>query len=245
MDPLKITFEVSGGYVPPGYPLHLDALLAFAETRDSFDSLGEPGSEVTVDALRALGEVLPLARHSQDGEWVWKASALTPVGRIANASRIFTQRRDKADYALRVGRGDVQHGRHTPGAAMKADQFQIDTVRGVHRNLLGYYPIQDTFEPTAEAPYLTLVAYCIGNPVLIERMLTSGRITHLGSRRRAGHGCIERVRVAVDPVASELWMRRVKPWQLLDDDVPIQAAWKAPYWAKENRGQAFCPVSLI
>lgn len=239
MEPLKITFRVSGGLVPPAFPMHLDAILAFAETRDSLHYLEE--GEVSVVALRELAATLPLARYEQDGEWVWKASAIFPEsGRLATTGRIFTQRRDKADYCLRVGAGDVQHGRHAPGVPLSPYQYQIDTLRGVHRNLLGFYSVQGGLDGQ-----LLLVAYCIGNRTAIEEILTSGRITHLGARRRAGHGCIESVQVDVDEAAHEKWKLRVRPWQMLEDDATMQAAWRAPYWAKENQGQAFCPVGLL
>lgn len=239
MEPLKVTFRVTGGIVPPAFPMHLDAILAFAETRDSLHYLEEGG--VSVSALRELANTLPLERHEHEGEWVWKASAIMPdVERLATTGRIFTQRRDKADYCLRVGAGEVQHGRHTPGKPLEPYQYQIDTLRGVHRNLLGFYSIQEGFTGP-----LDLAAYCVGNRAAIEEILTSGRVTHLGARRRAGHGCIESVRVEVDETAHEKWKLRVRPWRMLDDDAEIQAAWRAPYWAKENQGQAFCPANLV
>lgn len=236
--PLKVTFQVSGGWVPPPYPFHLDALLAASVTQRNLIDLDDAPS---IEALRALGEDLPLARHAQEGEWVWKASAIVPNGPVMNDSGFFTQRRNRVEYAEGVGNGSIQHGRHRPGMAMAQYQFQIDTLRGVHRNLLGYYPLQRPFQEGL----LELVCWCVGDRNLIEELLTDDRRpTHLGARRRSGHGRIEFVQIEDDPMAEELWKRRVRPWIMLKEDVPIQAAWKAPYWAAENKGHAFVPVGL-
>jgi CRISPR type IV-associated protein Csf3 len=236
---LKVTFLVSGGWVPPPYPLHLDAVLAYVATQRSLLDIEDNPS---VETLRALGDDLPLARFEQDGDWVWKASAIVPAVDVLNDSRFYTQRRDKVAYAEEVRDGSILHGRHQPGVAMKPYQFLIDTLRGIHRNLLGYYPVQRPFD---ESELLKLVAYCVGDKDLVEEMLTDDRRpTHLGARRRSGHGRIESVQVEEAPEAKDAWMNRVRPWPLRADDVALQAACRAPYWAAENRRAAFCPVSI-
>lgn len=250
MSPLKITFRVSGGFVPPPLPLHLDALLAYQRTRQHAKRLPKIG-EASVAALRELGEGLPLQKREQDGEWCWMASALLPTGPVEVASRFFTQRRDQADYSIRVARGDVQHGRHAvvekdgvrEYAPMKAHACQIVTQRGVYRNLLGFYSTIKTNAPTSG--YLDLVGWCVGDKEAIESQLNSGLITHLGARRRSGHGRIESIMVEGDESAMDKWRLRVRPWKMLEDDAQVQAAWKAPYWAIENRGQAYCPAGLL
>ena len=250
MNPLKITFKVSGGFVPPPLPLHLDALLAYQRTRQEGKRLLRPGQEASVAALRAIGERLPLEKHEQDGEWCWKASAIVPVGPVEVASRFFTQRRDQAEYSMCVARGYVQHGRHrieeTNGqrqcAPLQKMAYQIDTLRGTYRNLLRFYATLKSSAPTSE--FLELVAWCVGDKAEIESRLCSGTITHLGARRRSGHGRIESIQIEEDPAALENWKLRVRPWQMMEDDAAIQAAWRAPYWAIENRGRAFCPIGL-
>lgn len=237
--PLKITFTVSGGFVPPPYPFHLDGLLAYSATMRALDDIqGEPSKE----ALRELGEHLPLSRYEQDGEWVWMASALTLTGPTMNDSRFYTQRRDKVDYCEGVRDGSIQHGRHRPGSEFAPYQFQIDTLRGIHRNLLGYYPVQRSF---SESSLQTVVAWCVGDKDLIEELLMDDRApTHLGSRRRMGHGRIESITVEEDSAATGNWRNRVRPWPLCDGDIPIQAAVRPPYWAAENRMSAFIPGGL-
>lgn len=239
-EPLRVTFEISGGWASPTFPVHLDALLAYVVTMRSIEDLYD--EEPSIQALRELGEDLPLERFEQDGQWVWKASAIMPAGPVLNDSAFYTQRRDLVDYAKRFGNGTLQHGRTAVGKeALKPYALALHTARGVHRNLLGYYPIQRAFN----AGVLTLQAWCIGDHERLVELLTDNRRpTHLGARRRSGFGRINSVYVDRDSSAQTQWQLRVKPWPLREDDVPIQAACKAPYWAAENRGLAYIPKEL-
>lgn len=237
MSPLRVTFQVSGGFVPPPYPLHLDALLAYAQT---YDSLGDASDDPSISKLRSLAEDMPIQRFERDGEWCYMASALVPQGPVLNDARFYTQRMNQEDYSTRVGSGQVQHGRHRPGTPMERYQIQIDTARGVHRNLLGFYPIQQS----ADSNLLTLVGWCVAEKWWVEDRLLGGRITHIGARRRSGHGKIQSILIEDDPEAAEKWNLRVRPWKMSDSDLEIQAAWHPPYWASENRGAAFCPQDI-
>ena len=241
MEPLKITFEVSGGFVPPPYPLHLDALIAYAVTQAGLDP-SNPELPTDIVSLRAMSSDLPFEKYEQDGEWVWKASALMAEGRINHTSRFFTQRMDKAEYADLVGSGVVQMGRYQPdkglppGADMKPYQNSIDSARGPFRNMLDFYPLTEVE---------SLVAWCVGDRDAIEDWLVhSGHVSHLGARRRAGHGFVKSVKIESCPEAADMWNVRVRPWQMREDDEKIQAAWKPPYWAAENKGKAYCPTIL-
>ena len=249
MTPMKITFRVSGGFVPPPLPLHLDALLAYQRTRQYGRS--QLRNDASLEALRKLGEVLALEKHEQAGDWCWKASALMPVGTVEIISRFYTQRRDQEEYAVRVANCDVQHGRHgitekdgqRRCMPMKKGAYQIDTMRGVYRNLLGFYSTIANGDSTTSN--LELVAWCVGDLEAVKARLTDGLITHLGARRRSGHGRIESIEIVEDQDALENWKLRVRPWKMRDDDESVQAAWKAPYWAIENRGQAYCPSAIL
>ena len=53
--PLKVTFTVSGGFVPPPLPLHLDALLAYHVTRQF---AGRVANQPEAD-IAALREIAP------------------------------------------------------------------------------------------------------------------------------------------------------------------------------------------
>ncbi len=207
MRPFKVSFLVSGGFVPPPMPLHLDALLAYQRTRQHLPRLVRR-QEHSVETMRALGENLPLQRHEQDGQWCWMSSAVVPSGPVSVGSRFYTQRRDKAEYAIRVKDGAVQHGRHTAGEPMKTGAYQIDTLRGVYRNLLGYYPLlqkdaDEGAEGPPQSPFIELVAWGVGDIDAIKEQLESGVITHLGQRGRRGGPAGERaLEVARSPVET-------------------------------------------
>lgn len=240
-EPLKIVFKVAGGWVPPPYPLHLDAILAYAETMLELEGMeeGDPNRERLLREF-SMSLPLPFDRHEQEGEWVWKASAIRPVGEVMNSTRFFTQRRDCEDYAINVHQGNVRHGRHKHGAPMTHQQYQIDTLRGPFRNLLGFYSTQQAFDGAT----IDLVAWCVGDRHWLESRLTDGLVTHLGARRRSGHGRIVSVEITEDDAALTAWQMRVLPWRTSEADTPLQAAWRAPYWAAENRGQAYLPAGF-
>lgn len=242
MVPLRITFKVSSEVSSPQHPMHLDSLLAFALTRFHLDP-DDPQAPRDVSALRAIADALPLERFERDGAFVWKASAIQPVGPVHHSSRFYTQRMDKMALAIAAGSGRVQWGRYQPdprvpaGADMAPHQGKIDTLRGPFRNLCDYYPTLLADE---------WVAWCIGDEHAIRELLIErGYVTHLGARGSKGHGQIREIAIARDETALELWKRRVRPWRMVDDDVDVQWAWKLPYWEKAHKGPAYCPASLF
>ena len=240
MTPLKVTFRVSGGFVPPPYPFHLDALLAYAQTYDSLDDIGQGGD---VGQLRALAANMPIRRFEQGGDWCYMASALTVDHAVLNDSRFYTQKISEEDYAARVDARQILHGkRHHPGVILERYQFPLKTAGGIHRNMLGFYPVQRGAKDGDAM--LDLVAWCVAEQWWVEDRLSGGRITHLGQRRRNGHGKIESISIVEDKAAMDKWQMRVRPWKLGEDDVEILAACQPPYWAPENRRLAFCPKSL-
>lgn len=255
MVPLRISFSVGSGYVPPAMPAHLDSLLAYVATAHREESLPRKNT-LTLEALRALGEQLPLERHTQDGDWCWKASALIPRDLVQHRTRVYTRKSDVNEFALAVGRGWVQYGERDT-VARKRDESDprfespvfarqsmiVSSARGRHRNMLGSYSVVDPVTETGETkPHLTFDAWCIGDARAIEDMLDD--VMHLGARRRQGYGRVKEVTVCEDPRAEDLWRQRVRPWPLLADDVPVMAACRAPYWAPENRRLAYCPAGL-
>lgn len=235
MEPLKITFKVANGVVKSGLPIHLDALLAYAVTeRNRSDIEDNP----TIETLRALGEDLPLDKHAQSSDWVWKASALMPVGDVYQSSSFYTQRINQEDFARRVVDGSIKKaGKTLPLEEMKPHQYKIDVVRGSQRALLGYHPVSHVQD---------LVAYCVGDKDKIEEILKEyGYITHIGGRRRSGFGHVLDVIVEPCDEALELWVHRIRPWRMSKSDVPVFATTKAPYWEKRARGNNFCTTKCL
>lgn len=237
LSPLKIIFRLGTPMVPSAYPIHLDALVAYALTRSR---LGEIDDGADADEnVRVLASRLPFAKHEQDGEWVWKASALIPVGVKERSVRMWTRKTNAYDFAVRAANNGLMIGARTKNMLDAGVKFAggIDTARGLLKNQFDFYPVEAVSE---------MHAWCIGDINEIEALLApeSGLLTHLGKRSRVGHGQIESVDIEVCEEATQKWRDRVLPWRENEHCVPIQAAFRPPYWAAENRGNAFVPVTL-
>lgn len=220
-------------FVKAGYPIHLDALLAYANVeRNKFDLEDEP----TQNMMNELLTDLPVEKYEQDGDWVFKASALMPQGDLEHSSRYITQRMDQVALALNAAAGRVQVGKMKSDQPLKRHSIKIDTARGVFRNQLQYYPVTKVDK---------LIAYCVGDKDAIEELLVEhGYITHIGAKRRMGHGFISSIDIYEDEAANDLWKLRVKPWQLLESDHAVRAVTKNPYWDKTQSQNAFMPECL-
>lgn len=235
--PLKVTFELDTPMMVAAYPIHLDALLAFAVTKSAMSGMSMEG--VPDSSIRALASELPFARHEQNGEWVWKASALIPEVEGEQSVRMWTRKTNTSDFARRAAAGTLDISTRTKNALASGVMYAgtIDTSRGLLKNQFEFYPVKEVFQ---------LSAWCIGDIDLIETLLApeSGFITHLGKRGRIGHGRIRSVEVEECLQANEKWKLRVLPWAESEAYAPIHAACRAPYWAIENRQPAFVPVVL-
>lgn len=237
LSPLKVTFELDTPMVASAYPVHLDALVAFAITKAAI--AGMDADSLSDEGVRALAAELPFDRHSHGGEWVWKASALIPDQEGEQSVRMWTRKTNTADYAQRAAAGTLDIGARTKNALAAGTKYAgaIVTVRGLLKNQFEFYPVKEVFH---------LSAWCVGDIDLIEPLLApeSGLITHLGKRTRIGHGRIKSVSIKEHSDAAENWKIRVLPWAESNAYVPVDAAFRPPYWAVENRGAAFVPVDL-
>lgn len=244
--PLKVTFHLDTPLVEAAYPMHLDALIAYAKTQSEL-SMIEPGEAPEGARIRSLAENLPLAKIERDGEWVWQASMLLPEGFGEKATRMWTRKTDESDYAARIFGGKLQVSTRTRNALglvsdasgqrppAKPYAGKIDTARGLMKNLFEFYTVQCVER---------LVGWCVGDIDEIEALLApeAGHITHVGKRSRVGHGRVKALTIEEDPAAAEQWKRRILPWRESSNYEPIQAAFQPPYWAIENRKLAYCPV---
>ncbi|KGD61395.1 hypothetical protein Y5S_03733 [Alcanivorax nanhaiticus] len=228
MEPLKVTFKLGGMMVMPPNPIHLDSLIAYAVTQERLPEL-----EFDPRPISSLAEDLPIEKYEQDGDWCWKASAITPTRVLERSSRHYTQRIDENVYAEAARSGFIQAGRKRGEMKKMSHAIKIDTLRGSQRNLLGFYRTVRVDE---------LVGYVIGDKEQITYYLKeSGLITHIGPRRRQGHGKIVDVIIESDELAFENWMIRVKPFKMLDADVEVLATTKPPYFDKTLMQPAFIP----
>lgn len=228
MEPLKVTFKLGSMMVMPPNPIHLDALVAYAVTQERLPEL-----EFDPRPISSLAEELPIEKYELGGDWCWKASALSPSSILERSSRHYTQRIDQDSYATAAREGFIQAGRQRGELKRMSHAIKIDTLRGSQRNLLGFYRTARVDE---------LVGYIVGDKdQIIYYLKESGLITHIGPRRRQGHGKIVDVIIESDQMALEKWMLRVKPFKLLDADVEVFATTKPPYFDKTLIQPAFIP----
>lgn len=236
--PLKITFRLNTPVVATGYPIHLDAIVAYAVTRREIGSVDF--GDVNDMTIRELSARLPLASCNHESGMVWKASALVCNQPGGQSVRMWTRKTNPYDYAERVMSGQTEISTRTRNLLEKGEKYvgAIDTQRGLLKNQFEFYSVK-------EMP--TLEAWCVGDIDELESLLApeAGLITHIGKRGRAGHGRV--VSVVIEPCdeAELLWKNRVLPWRESDDYEPLVAAIRPPYWAIENRVLGYCPKNLI
>lgn len=232
MDGLRIEIELATPMVLPAMPIHLDALLAYAVTEDALSVLGDDGlGEGEVRALAEPAMESVLEKSVRDGEWVWKASALMPEDIGDSYLRMWTRKTDPYDLAERMGEGQISTRTKFP---LKPFALKVDTVRGLLKNHFNFYPVREVGK---------LVAWCVGDGEAIHDLLDA-HIHHIGHRRRMGHGKVRSIRVVEDTTAEDRWKMRVLPWQE-EGYLPMQAAFRPPYWAIENRRAAYCPPAIL
>lgn len=91
--------------------------------------------------------------------------------------------------------------------------------------------------------------YATGNPEEVLAVLKD--VPFIGKRRTAGYG--EVIRWEVEPgdldgvsgyLDEPLRPIPVDRWKLGGDWIPVEAAWKAPYWDVRNRTKCFVPTIL-
>lgn len=240
MRPLRLTWTLSSPLVSAPYPLHLDALVAYAVTEEALRS-AESGYASPEGHVRQLANDLPLARATNDqGSWCWKASAL--IGKAAmHSTRLWTRRIDCDDYARRIAEGLISGGWGkyiSAGLPLPPYAYKIDLQRGAMKAGFQFFPVRHVH---------TVTAWCIGDEDRLRELLDpdAGLVTNIGARARTGFGKVLSLVIEEDTSAEELWQQRMLPWPE-EGYVPLQAAHHPPYWAPENRfSESWAPALLI
>jgi len=236
MEPLRIEALLSNRMAAPRTPIHLDALLAYAQVKTYFD----PDEAGTEDYFRVLGNQIPVARHEAQGDWFFKASVFMPVGPVSHSSEFFTQRMDQEGLVAGIKSCSVKLKKRPDDPRNKPENLplhgaKIDVVRGVYRNMLGFYGVTEADR---------YQAFCVGDREEIESLLASGHVNHLGPRRGTGYGAIAAWRVIPDESALERCYDRVRHIQLTPDDQPVVSPIRPPYWDKSAARTAYCPPAI-
>lgn len=230
MRPLRIDFYLKDRMAAPSVPIHLDALLAFIVVKIKLN----PDEAADVQHIRWLSEQLPLERHECDGDWFFKASMLGPNGKQIHSNEFYTQRMDQALLAKNIANEMVSMGRRKL-AELDPHGGKIDVVRGVHRNMLGFYGVTGTD---------CLSAFCIGDAESIIDLFNTGYVTHLGPRRRSGYGEIRAIEVVEDNDAIVRCYDRNRHIKMSDSDIPAVRPMRAPYWDNQHQRSVFVPAHI-
>ena len=249
MLPLKITWGLSTPLVTTGNPIHLDALVAYAKTAKSLREASLVSDVPHGLLVRELANELPLGKETRGQDWVWQASVLRPLDNAPSlhGMRFWTRRTDSYDIARRTGLNQfetmTQRGRRLAGEpekppkALKPYAMKIDTVRGIDKNMYKFYPTKTLSQ---------VQAWCIGNLSELHDLLApeAGYITHIGPRKRSGHGQVCSFEIIEDEQALTHWSNRVLP-SPHDGAVEMSLATQPPYWAPENRRASFVNPAIF
>lgn len=250
--PLRITWGLTSPLVTSGNPIHLDALVAYAKTQQALAELAFSGSadEPMSDRMvRDLAADLPLAKARQGDDWVWQASAVLalPGAVTSRGMRFWTRKTDPYDIANRTELGQfeslAERDRRLAGKVIKPKKplkpyaGKVDLERGMTKNMYKFFPVNSIRQ---------VQAWCIGDPDELHALLApeSGYLTHIGPRKRSGHGAIDAFEIVEDDSARELWAQRVLPWPH-EGAVEMNLASRPPYWAAENRGVCYVQPSVF
>jgi len=224
MEPFKVEITFSAPmFIDSEYPIHLDALLAYAVVKEA-EEYGEENPWEVGNDLSAILE-------KSDGEqWVWKASRLlfTPLSGLLFQNMI--RRSDPDKFYQDVGvywQGKVASDAKPLG--IRPDTFNVKTDSGHQK---GYqWLAASQWMKKAEA-------YCIGDIDALTHYLN--QLTHIGKVGRNGFGTIKSITITkAGRTDTKKWKLRNLPLNEDDEGVAefahVSGCLHAPYWKKTNR----------
>lgn len=218
--PMEVHIALDSPIVIGEHPMHLDALLAGILVRAAEDR-GEK------DAWLA-GERLPLDRYvSPGGDWVWKASLLTPATRLSESFPV-----------TMTGRINVQRAAEDrESGLLKLRMAKPNTAGGPFKGSI--------FSVTAQWVD-SLVAYAIGDIEEVQTILRA--LEFVGPRRSQCFGRVRAVQVRASPDMNLAWVHRALP---IDSDIPLPGNrscaignLRAPYWYRPTQQPVLMPVDF-
>ena len=234
MEPLKITFHLKTPVVIMDMPVHLDALIAWAQTQEKL------AQGVEVDNIRELAAELPFEEYTTDAGTVWKASVLVPESIQFTTTTQWVRRTDP--YQITDG---LEKGWLSTGKRYKPEKgYKIDTSSGMLKNHRQIYTVQMVDK---------MHAWCIGDLDRIEQLLLD-HVRAIGAKTKMGHGQIredvfgnpmievERDKAAVD---KDKWKLRFMSNKVSNDYALMRSPLKPPYWDKSSAVMGWFPLNFI
>ncbi|OLP04587.1 type IV CRISPR-associated protein Csf3 [Rhodoferax antarcticus] len=228
MQALKVTFKLASPiFIDSEYPIHLDALLAYACAQE-LEKSGEDDCWNKID-----GHMASILAKTDGDDWVWKASKLFVK---AKSELMFSNQIRKSDPDMYFDdihtedqNGVFVTGFMKDGSARKInpETFKIDTASGQQR---GYQWL------TASRWVKDVTAYAVGDLDAVDYYLRE-HIRFIGKVGRNGYGRITAIEVSSHDCEDD-WMQRVLPLNHPGKSgcqyAPVQACIRAPYWRKTD-----------
>ncbi len=232
MEPLKITFHLRTPVVIMDMPVHLDALIAWAQTQEKLSQ------GVEADNIRELAAELPFEEHTAGAGTVWKASVLVPEAILFTTTMQWTRRTDP--YQVTEG---LEKGWLATGKNYKPEKgYKINTASGLLKNNRQVYAVQMVEK---------MQAWCIGDAERIEQLLLD-HVRAIGAKTKMGHGQIREdefgnpmIEVERDDAALENWKLRFMPNKVSEEYVRMTSPLKPPYWDKSSAVMGWFPFGFL
>ncbi|OFA16384.1 hypothetical protein A4U49_07710 [Acidithiobacillus ferrivorans] len=229
MEAMEVTFTLATPMMLNSeYPVHLDALIAFAVSRDA----EKQGSDHPWEDANDLSDIFD--RTAGEGKrWVWKASQLVVTQRhLSRQLYSMTNAVRRTD----TGRffGDLEAGYWRPRSKLNPETFRIQTRKGQQRGYQMYLVTADVCE---------VKAWAVGEMDAVRYYL--GTIDHLGKGGNNGYGKI--VETSVSACADEdqwrlRWMPEGEPGKPGVSYAPVNGCLQQPYWEDYRHHRVMEPV---
>lgn len=205
---LKISIVVARAVIP-AMPMHFDDILAAAAVKVALKS----GTEIE-DYDSVIG-YLPLEKHVDGSDWVWKASVIRwkSYGRYM---RSLTQSHDSNLVA------DLRES-----GVLKVGVSSLNQASG---------PMKSSISLMASAAYSTGIAYCEGDLESVEELLNE--IDYIGKKHQRGAG--EVISFSVEEVdQNEKWKDRFLPLGMMTEKLESHSlasdiGTRPPYWLNKS-----------
>lgn len=223
MDPFKVTFTfLAPIFVDSEYPLHLDALIAYAVMRDA----EKMGAE---DPWREAEDLSVCLARTNGEEWVWKASRLvfTPLTGFMFTNMVRRALIEQAyDDLGKFWIGGRVNEKQPMGINEHSTPIKSDS--GQQR---GYQLL------TVSQWVQTAEAWGVGEIEAVRYYLNT--IRYIGKQGRNGYGQIKSIVVEPCPEGNEKWRLRNLPEKetgLKNTSYePVISNLRPPYWKKTTR----------
>lgn len=211
-EPLSISLVIENMAIP-NRPMHLDDLLAAAAVKEYTHGIQEDLAVIDYDSIT---HHLPVEKHHQGEDWVYKASIVMFESLIGKFMRPVTRRIDVVNYAIEHNKGTLKSG-----------VKKVNTMSGALKTSVDFIP---------SCAYTKAIAYCVGNQDAVTKLLS--RLRYIGKKHNRGQGKL--LNFIVQPCAQDnAWVYRHLPVSMSDlatndHSLVYNIGIKPPYWLNQH-----------